>query len=121
MEQLDSRFADLERAAQLGDAAAYAVVHTAFHRQLCQLGGNVVLCACWESLARQLTVVIGLCRLKEPVDWMLAQDRALLEAFRAGDPVQMSAALTSHLDIKSFALDLFRAADGGGSPGDGAA
>src|SRR5262245_61346250 len=50
----------MERAVAAADSFALAEADTAFHRALCRIGGNDVLLQVWETLARRLTIIVGL-------------------------------------------------------------
>jgi DNA-binding GntR family transcriptional regulator len=78
----------MKRAAANGDSFALAEADTAFHRALCRIGGNDVLLQVWETLARRLTIIVGLSALqkdlkdiyKEHVDFLAVLRRANLGA-----------------------------------------
>lgn len=74
----------MKRAVTEGDSFALAEADTAFHRALCRIGGNDVLLQVWETLARRLTIIVGLSALqkdlkdiyKEHVDFLAVLKRA---------------------------------------------
>lgn len=78
----------MERAVAADDSFALAEADTAFHRALCRIGGNEVLIQVWETLARRLTIIVGLSALqkdlkdiyKEHVDFLAVLKRAHLAA-----------------------------------------
>ena len=78
----------MKRAVAEGDSFALAEADTAFHRALCRIGGNEVLLQVWETLARRLTIIVGLSALqkdlkdiyKEHVDFLAVLRRANLSA-----------------------------------------
>lgn len=78
----------MKRAAADGDSFALAEADTSFHRALCRIGGNDVLLQVWETLARRLTIIVGLSALqkdlkdiyKEHVDFLAVLRRANLGA-----------------------------------------
>jgi len=78
----------MERAVGDDDSFALAEADTAFHRALCRIGGNEVLLQVWETLARRLTIIVGLSALqkdlkdicKEHVDFLSVLKRANLAA-----------------------------------------
>ena len=111
----DSAISDLVRAleelslmAARRDAYGLAAADTTFHRTLCRLGGNAVLCMLWESLARQLTVIVGLSTLGKSMRRIIAEHQTLIEAFRRGDPAELERALEEHIGWQNREVDYQR-------------
>jgi len=85
---MEQALLDMKRAVAEGDSFALAQADTAFHRALCRIGGNEVLLQVWETLARRLTIIVGLSALqkdlkdiyKEHVDFLAVMKRANLGA-----------------------------------------
>jgi len=87
------------------DAYGFASADTAFHRALCQLSGNHVLCDLWEMLSRQLTIVIGLSTLGKSMADIVDEHRRLLGVFASGDIDRMAHALDEHINVQTHAVD----------------
>jgi DNA-binding GntR family transcriptional regulator len=102
---LERRIDELELMATRQDAYGIASADASFHRELCHLSGNEVLCTVWESLARQLTIIVGLSTLSKPMAGIVAEHRALLSAFRRGKPAEMDRAIEEHVRLQNDALD----------------
>ncbi|MFI5014724.1 MAG: GntR family transcriptional regulator [Hyphomicrobiales bacterium] len=96
---------ELELMAARQDAYGCAEADTAFHRELCRLGGNEVLCAMWEQLARQLTIIVGLSTFGKPMRELVAEHRSLLKVFAAGRPRDVAAALDEHIRLQNEVID----------------
>src|SRR5262249_3142435 len=85
---MEQALLEMKRAVADDDSFALAEADTAFHRALCRIGGNEVLLQIWETLARRLTVIVGLSALqkdlkdiyKEHVDFLAVLKRANLAA-----------------------------------------
>jgi len=85
---MERALATMERAVATDDSFALAEADTAFHRALCRIGGNEVLLQVWETLARRLTIIVGLSALQkdlkeicqEHVDFLAVLKRANLAA-----------------------------------------
>jgi DNA-binding GntR family transcriptional regulator len=102
---LERKTEELERMAARQDTYGIASADAAFHRELCRLSENDVLCAVWETLARQLTVIVGLSTLSKPMDGIVAEHRALLSAFSRGRLPELDRALEEHIRTQNDALD----------------
>jgi DNA-binding GntR family transcriptional regulator len=90
------------------DAYAFASADTGFHRALCRLGGNDVLCGLWEGLARQATIFFGLSTLIKPMAEIVEEHRVLMEVFRMGDVTAMAKALDEHIAEQTHRVDFER-------------
>ena len=102
---LERKTDELERMAARQDTYGIASADAAFHRELCRLSENEVLCSVWETLARQLTIIVGLSTLSKPMDGIVAEHRALLSAFSRGRLSELDRALEEHIRIQNDALD----------------
>lgn len=96
---------ELELMATREDAYGLACADAAFHRELCKLSGNDVLCKMWESLSRQLTIVVGLSTLDKSMDGIVEEHRVLIEIFARGKGTELDRALEEHIRVKNDALD----------------
>ena len=103
--RLEHRMEEIERMATRRDRYGIAAADTEFHRELCRLSGNEVLCSVWETLARQLIIIVGLSTLTKPMEGIVAEHRALLEAFGRGRAAQLDRALEEHIRTQNDALD----------------
>jgi DNA-binding GntR family transcriptional regulator len=95
----------LKLAARRKDPYDFGSADTAFHRELCRLSRNEVLCAQWESLARQLTIIFGLSVLRKPMDAIVAEHELLVKVFRDGDPSAVERELEEHILAQVGAMD----------------
>jgi DNA-binding GntR family transcriptional regulator len=102
---LDRTIDELELMATRQDAYGIASADAAFHRELCRLSGNEVLCSVWESLARQLTIIVGLSTLSKSMAGIVAEHRTLLRAFSRGKPAELDRAIEEHIRLQNDALD----------------
>ena len=96
---------ELELVAARGDVYAFALADAAFHRTLCELGGNPVLSVLWESLARQVTVIGGLATLGKPMTEIVAEHDRLIEVFASGDIEGMARELHDHIVVFAHSID----------------
>jgi DNA-binding GntR family transcriptional regulator len=96
---------ELELTGARKDAYAFANADTAFHRALCRLSGNDVLCGLWEGLARQATIFFGLSTLIKPMPEIVEEHRVLTAVFRKGDVDAMAQALEEHIDVQTHKVD----------------
>jgi DNA-binding GntR family transcriptional regulator len=99
---------ELELMAARQDAYGCARADTAFHRELCRLGGNEVLCTMWEQLSRQLTIIVGLSTLGKPMRELVAEHRKLLKVFAADRPADIATALDEHIRLQNEVIDFER-------------
>ena len=95
----------LEAMAARGDTSGFANADTNFHRALCALSGNDVICNLWEGLARQVTIFFGLSALRKPMDEIIDEHRTLIAVFRSGDVEAMTLALDDHIRAQTHAVD----------------
>jgi DNA-binding GntR family transcriptional regulator len=105
---LETALAELSLMAARQDAYGFAMADIEFHRQLCRLGGNAVLSMLWESLARQLTVIVGLSTLGKSMPQILAEHEVLLAEFRRGEHTGLKRALEDHIGWQHRAIDYQR-------------
>ncbi len=96
---------ELGSRARSDDSYAFASADAAFHRVLVGLGGNPVLSGLWESLARQVTIVVGLSTLSRPMKEIVEEHDLLIEVFRSGDIRKMENALNDHIVVLSERID----------------
>ena len=96
---------DLELMRQRKDAYGFAAADTEFHRQLVATGGNQVVSALWESLARQMTILFGLSTLQKPMKAIVEEHRALLRVLRSGDAAAVAAEIEDHIQVQTRAVD----------------
>ncbi len=105
---LERALDELSLMAARRDPYGLAAADTEFHRRLCRLGGNVVLSTLWESLARQLTVIVGLSTLGKSMRRIIAEHQTLVEVFRRGDLAQLERALEEHIGWQNREVDYQR-------------
>lgn len=99
---------ELELMATRRDEYGLASADAAFHRELCRLGGNQVLCTVWEAIAVQLTITVGLSTLGKSMLGIIDEHRSLLEAFERGDMASMDRAIEEHVRAQTDAVDFER-------------
>jgi DNA-binding FadR family transcriptional regulator len=98
----------MERVSHDPDAYNFANADTAFHRELCRLSGNDVLCAMWEQLARQLTILVGLSTLRKSKREIVEEHRALVEVLSLGKIRDIERALEEHILTQNAEIDFER-------------
>jgi len=96
---------ELELVAARGDVYAFALADAAFHRTLCELGGNPVLSVLWESLARQVTVIGGLATLGKPMQDIVLEHDRLIDVFASGDIEATARELHDHIVVFAHSID----------------
>jgi DNA-binding GntR family transcriptional regulator len=99
---------ELELMAVRGDISGLASADASFHRELCRLSGNAVLCSIWEPIALQMTISVGLSALGKPMQGIVDEHRRLLEAVLAGDAVGLDRAIEEHIRVQTDAVDFER-------------
>lgn len=104
-EALEARLRELELMAARGDTYGCAAADTEFHRTLCRMSGNDVLCALWEQLAKQITIIVGLSTLDKSMEEIVAEHRTLLRVFATGKPDAVQRALEEHIRLQNEAID----------------
>ncbi|WP_046864884.1 GntR family transcriptional regulator [Microvirga massiliensis] len=105
IETLLGHVSELEAMAARGDTSGFANADTNFHRALCALSGNDVICNLWEGLARQATIFFGLSALRKPMDEIIDEHRTLIAVFSSGDVEAMTLALDDHIRAQTHAVD----------------
>ncbi len=108
LRSLERAIDELELMATRGDGYGLANADTAFHREICGLGGNQVLCTVWEAIAVQLTITVGLSTLGKPMHNIVEEHRALLEVFARGDANALDRAIEEHVRAQTGAVDFER-------------
>lgn len=96
---------ELELMATRGDGYGLATADARFHRELCGLGGNRVLCTLWEAIAVQLTIIVGLSTLGKSMHGIIDEHRRLLAALERGDAAEIDAAIEEHVRAQTAAVD----------------
>jgi DNA-binding GntR family transcriptional regulator len=104
-EQLSIRLRELELSAANDDAYLFANADTSFHRELCVLSGNEVVCRMWEQIARQLTIYVGLSTLMKPRGGIVEEHRRLLAVAAEGSIGQVVRELEEHIKAQNEVID----------------
>ena len=99
---------ELELMATRHDGYGLASADTAFHRELCSLSGNQVLCAVWETIALPMTIIIGLSTLGKSMHGIVEEHRILLEVFARGDAADLDRAIEEHVRVQTDAVEFER-------------
>jgi len=99
---------ELELMAIRRDVSGLAHADASFHRELCRLSGNEVLCAIWEPVALQMTITVGLSALEKPMQGIVEEHRVLLAAFTSGEAERLDRAIEEHIRVQTGAVDFER-------------
>jgi DNA-binding GntR family transcriptional regulator len=102
---LERTIQDLERTASRRDAYGIASADAAFHRELCRLGNNDVLCSVWENLARPLTIIIGLSTFSKSMEDIVEEHRVLLDVLTRGRLAELDRTIKEHIRAQHEGLD----------------
>jgi len=105
IERLKAARDDLAVKAGLGDSYAFALADAAFHRVLVQLAGNPVLSNLWESLARQMTIIVGLSTLAKSMESIVEEHDLIIEVFQSGNKKNMERVMHDHIVVLSETID----------------
>ncbi len=105
MARLKEAIAELDLMRLRRDTYGFAAADTEFHRRLCGLAGNPVLCNLWESIARRLTVIIGLSTMKKPMRAIVDEHRRLADVFAAGDISALETEIEQHIRVQVLDVD----------------
>src|SRR5262245_16197843 len=108
LEPLKRCIAELELMAARNDAYGHATADTGFHRTMCQLGGNDVLCNLWEGLSRQMTIFFGLSTFGKSMEAIVEEHYRLMDALRSGDIAAIGAELDDHINVQAHAVDYIK-------------
>jgi DNA-binding GntR family transcriptional regulator len=95
---------ELELMASRDDVSGFALADAGFHRILTELGGNPVLSMLWESLARQVTIIVGLATLGKPMKEIVKEHDLLIRVFASGDKKAMARELNQHIVVFSHSI-----------------
>lgn len=96
---------ELRLMGERGEVFGFASADTAFHMQLVRLGGNEPLVTLWQSLARQLTVIIGLAVNTKDMATIVAEHERLLDIIASGDLEAVRRELTEHIITEGMKVD----------------
>ena len=96
---------ELELVANRDDISGFALADAAFHRHLVQLSGNPVLSMLWESLSRQVTIIVGLATLGKPMKEIVKEHDLLIKVFASGDKRAMAREINEHIVVLSHTID----------------
>lgn len=105
LERLEAAIEELVLMAQRGDAYAFAMADTDFHRTFCSFARNPVLDGVWESIARQLTVLFGLSTATKSMATIVDEHRALTDVFASGDIEQMQREIEEHIRVQTLDIN----------------
>jgi DNA-binding GntR family transcriptional regulator len=103
--RLKDRLHEMEKSVAADDAYLFATADTNFHRELCMLSGNEVLCRMWEQIARQLTIYVGLSTLMKDREGIVDEHRRLISVLADGKPDQILRALEEHIKAQNEVID----------------
>lgn len=106
--ELSAAVEELELMSQRHDAFGFALADAQFHRLLCSFAANPVLDQLWETLARQLTVIIGLSTLGKPMAEIVGEHRRLVDVFASGEVDRMALEIEDHVRYQPFDVDYER-------------
>ncbi|MCJ8139099.1 GntR family transcriptional regulator [Falsirhodobacter halotolerans] len=96
---------ELRLMGERGEVFSFASADTAFHMQLVCLGGNQPLVTLWQSLARQLTVIIGLAVNSKDMKTIVSEHERLLDTIASGDLAAVRKELTEHIITEGMKVD----------------
>ena len=102
---LNGVVAELDAMRQRGDTYGFASADAAFHRMLCGLSDNPVLSTLWESIARQLTVIIGLSTMAKAMATIVAEHRRLVAVFARGNVLEWEREIDEHIRVQALDVD----------------
>lgn len=102
---LHRQVTELRLMTERGDVYGVASADTAFHMEMVRLGGNPSLVTLWQSLARQLTVIIGLAVKSKNMDTIVSEHEQLIDVIATGDLDQLRAELTKHIVTEGMKVD----------------
>ena len=102
---LEEAVRQMRRAVEDGSGFELAKADTAFHRALCQIVGNAVLLQVWETLARRLTIIVGLSTLTKNLDSIYQEHVELLDVFRRGGLRALDRAVADHIVRQTEMVD----------------
>jgi DNA-binding GntR family transcriptional regulator len=105
---LERMLAELTLMAERNDTYGFATADTAFHRELCRIGGSDVIRMLWESLARQLTIIFGLSTFGKPMPEIVDEHRRLIDVLLTGDISAMEREIEEHILTYARAVDYDR-------------
>jgi DNA-binding GntR family transcriptional regulator len=99
---------EMELMAARRDGYGLAGADAAFHRKMCSLSGNQVLCTVWETIALQTIIIVGLSTLGKSMTGIIEEHRSLLEVFSHGDATALDRAIEEHVRVQTDAVDFER-------------
>jgi DNA-binding GntR family transcriptional regulator len=105
VKRLTRRLHEMENSVVSDDAYLFASADTNFHRELCTLSGNEVLCRMWEQIARQLTIYVGLSTLTKDRGGIVDEHRRLVAVLSEGRLDQIIRALDEHIKAQNEVID----------------
>jgi len=105
---LERALDELKLMSARNDTYGFATADTAFHRELCRLGGSAVICTLWESLARQLTIIFGLSTFGKPMPAIVEEHRLLIDVLCSGDVRATEREVEDHILTQARAVDYDR-------------
>lgn len=105
LDPLRRRVEEMRLMTERRDVYGVASADTAFHMEMVGLGGNPSLTTLWQSLARQLTVIIGLAVESKNMDTIVSEHEQLIEVIAAGDLGQLRFELVKHIITEGMKVD----------------
>jgi DNA-binding GntR family transcriptional regulator len=108
IEALHRCVAKLKSSFAVSDVYGFAAADTDFHRVLCSFADNPVIDMVWASLARQITVVLGLTIVVKPMGTSIQDHLDLVALFADGDREAMDVALHEHILDQMASADFHR-------------
>ena len=102
---LEAEIHEMQLMCDRRDAYGLAEADTRFHLHLVQLSGNPQLVALWQSLARQMTVIIGLTALEKTLDLIVAEHVRLLARLMGRSLDAMRTELEDHIRTQINMID----------------
>jgi DNA-binding GntR family transcriptional regulator len=105
LKPLERKIEKLEQMAKRRDSYGIASADAAFHRELCRLSKNDLLCSVWENVARPLTIIIGLSTFSKSMEEIVEEHRLLLDVLLRGKRSELTRVIEQHILAQHGGLD----------------
>jgi len=103
--RLEPALQRMRRAVEEGSGFEVAKADADFHRALCMIGGNEVLLQIWETLARRLTIIVGLSTLTKDLASIYDEHLQFLEIFKRGNLRALDRTVHEHIIRQNEMVD----------------
>lgn len=97
-DRLDEIVAEMRKRIHQADWSGPNYLDIAYHREMCRISQNFIVCTLWEAIARHIRIIFGFSVVVDSdPEFLYNEHRVLTEKLKSGDVDAVEAELRAHL------------------------